>query len=134
MMNAASPEGSPPRRFLVSENPHKISCPAVPWRGPEADCHRKFSSLSRKYRRITIENGIVMVMLKKSPAHRLSNRMHFLSTNHVSIIGEYFPDTAGKIRIHLTKIISKRLRARYSQQELRHAYLLRIQVFQFITE
>jgi hypothetical protein len=76
----------------------------------------------------------VMVMLKKSPAHRLSNRMHFLSTNHVSIIGEYFPDTAGKIRIHLTKIISKRLRARYSQQELRHAYLLRIQVFQFITE
>jgi len=31
-------------------------------------------------------------------------------------------------------IISKRLIALYSQQELRHEYLLRIQVFQFITE
>jgi hypothetical protein len=40
VMTAAAPEGTPPRRISDKKNLKKISLPAVPRRGPEADIPR----------------------------------------------------------------------------------------------
>jgi small nuclear ribonucleoprotein (snRNP)-like protein len=45
MMNAAAPEGTPPRR-IKSKKFQTPSCPAVPRRGPEAGNHHKITGLN----------------------------------------------------------------------------------------
>ena len=44
MMNAAAPDGEPPRR-INDCNLSKTSCPAVPRRGPEAGDPRKYYNI-----------------------------------------------------------------------------------------
>ena len=51
VMNAAAPEGTPPRR--ISYKKPNTSCPGVPRRGPEAGNSHKFLRFSVKFKTVS---------------------------------------------------------------------------------